>query len=89
MDPHEEFFRSLSREEVQLLALREYLYEGSWAEIVADLEARKHDRPYVFKLDSRIDEDLDRIRRLADYELTTGADLGSYLHLVEEAEGEK
>ena len=81
MDPHEAFFRSLSKEEVHLIALKEYLYDGSWDEIVRDLRARKEGRPHVFKLETRIEEDLERIAKLVGYEDRTGIDLADYLHL--------
>jgi hypothetical protein len=79
MDPHEAYFRSLASDESNLLVLREILYEGSWDEMVADLEARKEGKPFVFKLQSRIDEDLERIKKLRGYEETTGADLGKFV----------
>lgn len=82
-DPHETFFRSLPSEEKHLVALRDYLYEGSWDEIVVDLVARKEGKPYVYKLETRIDEDLERIQRLAAYEKAHGVDLGRYLPLYE------
>ena len=89
MDPHEAFFRSLSREEMHLVALKEFLYEGSWAEIVADLEARKEKKPHVFKLETRIEEDLVRIAKLLAYEESTGINLGKYLHIYKESKSGK
>ena len=85
MDPHEEYFRSLRKEEVHLIALKEYLYEGSWEEMARDLDARRQGKPFVFKLETRIEEDLDRIRKLLDYEKRTGVNLGEYLHLLEKS----
>jgi hypothetical protein len=79
MDPPEAYFQSLSREEILLLRLKESLYEGSWDEIVADLVARKEGKPYVFKLETRIEEDLARIEKLRAYERETGVDLGREL----------
>lgn len=81
MDTPEEFFKSLPREDVQLLALREVLYEGSWEELVADLKARKEGKPYVYKLDSRINEDLQRIERLRTYESAHQVNLGKFISL--------
>ena len=83
MGNHEDFFRSLGREEVHLVALKEYLYEGSWKEIEKDLVARKEGRPHVYRLETRIDEDLERVRKLLDYETKYSVNLGDYLHLVE------
>jgi hypothetical protein len=79
MDQHEVYFQSLSREEKHLVALKELLYEGSWDEMVSDLKARKEGKPYVFKLESRIEEDLARIEKLREYESRMGVDLGKYV----------
>jgi len=78
MDAHEDYVRSLAREEAQLLALRTYLYEGSWDDMVADLVARREGRPFVFKLQTRIEEDLQRIENLKRYEEENQVDLGRY-----------
>jgi hypothetical protein len=78
MDAHEDYVRSLTREEAQLLALRIYLYEGSWDDMVADLVARREGRPFVFKLQTRIEEDLQRIENLRRYEEENQVDLGRY-----------
>jgi len=79
MDPHNEYFRKLPREDVQLLALRAILYEGSWDDMTRDLEARRDGKPHVFKLHNRIEEDLDRIQKLMAYEAQHGIDLGKYV----------
>lgn len=79
MDSHAKYFRSLSRPEVHLLALRGVLYDGSWEEMVLDLKARKAGKPYVFKLQNRIEEDLQRIHGLMEYESTNSVNLGKYL----------
>jgi hypothetical protein len=79
MDPHEAHFRALAPEESNLLVLREILYEGSWDEMVADLEARRQGKPFVFKLQSRIEEDLERIKKLRAYEEASRVDLGRYV----------
>jgi hypothetical protein len=79
MDPHEDYFRSLSREEIQLLQVREILYEGSWEEMLADLEARRDGKPFVIKLKSRIEDDIRRIGELRKYERDQGVNLGKFL----------
>jgi len=79
VDGHERFFRSLEPEEEQLLLIRDFLYEGVWEELIKDLEARQSGKPFVFKLNTRIDEDLRRIERLRDYEKDHAVDLGSFL----------
>jgi hypothetical protein len=78
-DLHEAYFQSLPREEVQLLYLQVVLYENSWEEMVKDLMARREGKPFVFKLRSRIDEDLQRIEKLRAYERQHGVNLGEFV----------
>jgi hypothetical protein len=78
-DRHAQFVSSLSPEERTLLILRDELYDGSWVEMRADLAGRRDGKPFIFQLASRIDEDLDRIARLARYEDEHQLDLGEYL----------
>lgn len=79
MDSHEEFLRSLPKEERQLLVLRKILYDGRWEEMERDLIARRDGRPFIFKLQTRIDEDLRRIEMLRAYEKEHGVDLQEYV----------
>ena len=76
-----QFVRDMAREERMLVVLKAELYEGSWDEMVADLEARLNGGPYLFKLAHRITDDLDRIRRLRDFEESCGVDLGDYVQM--------
>lgn len=69
----------LSSEERILLILRDELYDGSWEEMRADLVGRRDGKPFIFQLASRIDEDLERIARLARYENEHDLDLGELL----------
>lgn len=78
MDPHEQHYLQLSREERQLLVLRDLLYGGSWSDLIKDLEDRKVGKPFIFKLQTRIDEDLKRIRVLMAYEAAHDVDLGRF-----------
>jgi hypothetical protein len=87
MDPHEAYFRSLAPEEMQLLVLREVLYDGEWDEMIRDLEARKEGKPFVFQLKTRIEEDLERISVLRSYEEEHGVNLGKYVAQVHQAGG--
>ena len=79
MNSHERFLRSLTPEDEQLLIIRDILYDGLWNEVIRDLRARQEGKPFVFKLNSRIEEDLQRIDRISDYENEHGVDLGAYL----------
>ena len=75
---HRAFVDSLTPEEVQLLVIRDELYEGSWKEMRRDLEDRRDGKPYIFKLVNKIEEDLSRIERLSEYESRHTVDLGTF-----------
>jgi hypothetical protein len=50
------------------LVIRDELYAGSWDEMLQDLEGRLGAKPYVFKLATRIEDDVLRIRKMRDFE---------------------
>lgn len=77
------YLSSLSAEEVQLLVLRDELYDGSWDEMKRDLEDRRDGKPFIFKLVNRIDEDLARIEQLAGFEDKHGVNLSDFLDAEE------
>ena len=62
------FVASLAPEERLLVRVKAELYQGSWDELVADLEARLHGGPYVLKLATRIEDDLARVQKLRKFE---------------------
>ncbi len=74
-----EYVASLGAEELTLLILRDELYDGSWEEMRSDLVGRRDGKPFIFQLATRIDEDLERIARLAAFEEEHNLDLGDYL----------
>lgn len=76
---HALFVASLTPEEVQLITLRDELYEGSWEDMRRDLEHRRDGKPFIYKLMHRIEEDLKRIARLSEYEVAEEIDLGDYV----------
>lgn len=76
-----QFVQRMTREERMLVMLKHELYEGRWDEMVADLKARLEGRPYIFKLAHRIADDLERIRRLRDFEQSCGVDLSDYVEV--------
>lgn len=78
-EDHSGFVRSLLPEEIQLLVIRNELYDGSWEDMKKDLEDRRDGKPFIFKLVNRIEEDLERIERLSAYEAREQIDLGDYL----------
>ena len=75
------FVEGLSSEERMLVVLKRELYECSWDEMVADLQARLEGRPYIFKLAHRIVDDLERIQRLREFERRWDLDLSDYVKL--------
>ncbi len=78
VDPHQEYFNSLESEEEQLIILRDFLYDGDWEEMLQDLRDRQGGKPFIFKLKSRIEEDVQRINGLRSYEQEHRVNLGSY-----------
>ena len=73
------FASSLSREERLLVVLRDEIYGGSWRRIRKDLTDRLKGRPYVLKLAGRIEEDLKRIKKIAEYEKTHEIDIAEFV----------
>ena len=69
------------------MILRDFVYEGDWEEMLEDLRARESGKPYICKLKTRIEEDIERIERLKEYERRHGVDLGRYVK-PEELRGE-
>ena len=78
-DRQRSFTDGLTKEERLLIAIRDELYEGSWDELVRDLEARKNRKPFVFKLATRLEEDLARVEKLRAFERENALDLGAVL----------
>jgi hypothetical protein len=73
------FVRALSPEERTLLVIRDELYGGLWEEMLKDLEARLHARPYVFKLATRIEDDIVRIRKMWSFEQENDVNLKDHI----------
>lgn len=75
------FVESLSEEERLLIVLKKELYECRWDEMIDDLLARLDDRPYIYKLANRIEDDLERIEKLRDYEMRQSVNLDDYVKM--------
>ena len=73
-----QFAAGMTPEEKMLVTLRDELYGGRWDEMQTDLEERLAGRPYVFKLASRIEDDLTRIRRMRAVEDEHNVNLKDY-----------
>ena len=71
--------RGLAPEGRTLLVIRDELYGGLWEEMLKDLEARLHARPYVFKLATRIEDDIVRIRNMRDFEQENDINLKDHI----------
>jgi hypothetical protein len=77
-NPHQRFYRSLTGEEIMLLTLRDELYNSQWEQMLDDLRDRLQGKPYIFKLVNRIEEDIDRIKKLKTYEEKHGINLADH-----------
>ena len=75
------FVAGLTPQERVLVVLKHELYEGNWDEMLLDLRARLEGRPYIFKLVNRIEDDIDRINRMKEFEDRYEADLCDYVPL--------
>lgn len=75
------FVAGMTSEERLLVVLKKELYEGSWDEMLADLQARLNNKPYIFKLANRITDDIDRIKRLEKFEQSNNVNLNDYIEL--------
>ncbi len=75
----EAFIKVILPEERMLIRIRDELYEGSWETMRHDLENRLAGKPYIFKLVSRIEHDLESVSLLAQFERQHNVDLGKLL----------
>ncbi len=77
-----EFLRALDNEHRMLVVLKAQLYGGTWEPMLDDLKNRLAGKPYIFKLASRIKEDIERIERMKAFEQMHHVDLADYVDLV-------
>ena len=77
------FIDSLTEQERMLVILKRELYEGRWDAMLSDLKNRLEGRPYVFKLVNRIQEDIERIGCLREFESRCDVDLADYVQAVD------
>ena len=63
-----DFLDALADEDKMLVRLCHVLYEGRWDDMLADLNDRLHGKPYIFKLASRIQDDIARAQKLSRFE---------------------
>ncbi|MHC4075622.1 MAG: hypothetical protein ACYSRR_00935 [Planctomycetota bacterium] len=75
------FVDGLSDEHRMLIVLKAQLYDGQWEPMLDDLKNRLAGKPYIFKLASRIQDDVDRIEMMEKFEAQHNVDLADYVDL--------
>ncbi len=76
-----DFVKGLSEECRMLVILKAQLYGGSWAPMLDDLKNRLSGKPYIFKLANRIQDDIERIEQMAEFEKEHNVDLADYVEM--------
>ncbi len=74
-----DFVKGLSEEHKMLVVLKKQLYGGSWEPMLDDLKNRLEGKPYIFKLANRIQDDIERIEEMRQFEKEYGVDLGDFV----------
>ena len=77
-----EFVGGLSEEHRMLVVLKSQLYGNSWEPMLDDLRNRLDGKPYIFKLASRIHDDVERIEKMQRFENDHDIDLADYVDLA-------
>ena len=76
-----DFLRQLSTEHKMLIILKTQLYSGKWQPMYDDLKNRLDGKPYIFKLANRINDDMERIEQMRDFENQYGVDLAEHVDM--------
>jgi len=76
-----DFVGRLSDEHRMLIVLKAQLYDGTWEPMLDDLQNRLAGKPYIFKLASRIKDDVERIEQMQKFEAEHNIDLADYVDL--------
>ena len=76
-----DFVRGLGNEHRMLVVLKAQLYGGRWDPMLDDLKNRLAGKPYIFKLNNRINDDVDRIKELQVFEAEHKVDLADYVDM--------
>ena len=79
----DDFVKTLSAEHKMLIILKSQLYGGKWEPMYQDLKNRLEGKPYIFKLANRINDDIERIEKMKQFEQQFGCDLLDYVDSVE------
>lgn len=75
----QDFVDGLSEECRMLVVLKAQLYGGDWEPMLDDLRNRLSGKPYIFKLANRIQDDIQRIERMLEFETEHNVDLADYI----------
>jgi hypothetical protein len=76
-----DFVKNLSKEHRLLVDLKVQLYGGTWEPMLDDLRNRLAGKPYIFRLATRIQDDIERIERMQEFEAEHNIDLADYIDL--------
>src|SRR4030042_385984 len=76
-----DFVKGLSEERRMLIVLKAQLYGGTWEPMLDDLRNRLAGKPYIFKLANRIQDDIERIEQMQEFEAEHKIDLADYIEL--------
>jgi len=74
-----DFVKGLSEEHRMLIVLKAQLYGGTWEPMLDDLRNRLDGKPYIFKLANRIQDDIERIEQMQEFEAEHKIDLADYI----------
>ncbi len=77
-----DFVKGLSNEHRMLVILKARLYDGAWEPMLDDLRNRLAGKPYIFKLANRIQDDIERIEQMSEFEAEHNIDLADYVDSV-------
>jgi hypothetical protein len=78
-----DFVKTLSAEHRMLIILRSQLYGGNWEPMYQDLKNRLDGKPYIFKLANRINDDIERIEKMRQFEQQFDCNLCDFVDSVE------
>jgi hypothetical protein len=77
-----DYVNGLSDEHRMLIALKAQLYGGSWRPMLDDLQNRLAGEPYIIKLATRIQDDIERIEQMQRFEAEHSIDLADCVELL-------
>ena len=78
-----DFVGQLSTEHKMLIVLKTQLYGGKWQPMYDDLKNRLEGKPYIFKLANRINDDVERIEQMQEFENRYNVDLSEYVDTLQ------